>query len=128
MMAEIAHCRYLGTARVIIWLYDDCCVVWQVIPAWLSCLPIKGDLIEAKVVHELLCSMVERQVESYYLLFLILPSFLLPIVAHLCCVSNKLSSLYTGRTWSFWAPTISMSQKLFLYLPRLVVFHHSIFS
>ncbi|KAI3738774.1 hypothetical protein L2E82_28919 [Cichorium intybus] len=32
----------------------------QVIPAWLSCLPIKGDLIEAKVVHDLLCSMVER--------------------------------------------------------------------
>ncbi|KAJ0606051.1 putative armadillo-like helical, importin beta family [Helianthus annuus] len=32
----------------------------QIIPAWLSCLPIKGDLIEAKVVHELLCSMVER--------------------------------------------------------------------
>ncbi|CDP17582.1 unnamed protein product [Coffea canephora] len=33
----------------------------QVVPAWLSCLPIKGDLIEAKVVHEQLCSMVERQ-------------------------------------------------------------------
>ncbi|XP_076913708.1 uncharacterized protein LOC143572424 isoform X1 [Bidens hawaiensis] len=32
----------------------------QIVPAWLSCLPIKGDLIEAKVVHELLCSMVER--------------------------------------------------------------------
>lgn len=32
----------------------------QVVPAWLSCLPIKGDLIEAKVVHDLLCSMVER--------------------------------------------------------------------
>ncbi|KAD4384200.1 hypothetical protein E3N88_24368 [Mikania micrantha] len=32
----------------------------QLIPAWLSCLPIKGDLIEAKVVHELLCLMVER--------------------------------------------------------------------
>ncbi|XP_061343320.1 uncharacterized protein LOC133289409 [Gastrolobium bilobum] len=32
----------------------------QVVPAWLSCLPIKGDLIEAKVVHEQLCSMVER--------------------------------------------------------------------
>ncbi|GMY16117.1 importin-5-like [Fagus crenata] len=32
----------------------------QVIPAWLNCLPIKGDLIEAKVVHEQLCSMVER--------------------------------------------------------------------
>lgn len=32
----------------------------QVIPAWLSFLPIKGDLVEAKVVHEQLCSMVER--------------------------------------------------------------------
>lgn len=34
--------------------------VWQVVPAWLNCLPITGDLIEAKVVHEQLCSMVER--------------------------------------------------------------------
>ncbi|KAJ6961194.1 importin-5-like [Populus alba x Populus x berolinensis] len=32
----------------------------QVVPAWLNCLPITGDLIEAKVVHEQLCSMVER--------------------------------------------------------------------
>ncbi|XP_022869019.1 importin-5-like [Olea europaea var. sylvestris] len=32
----------------------------KVVPAWLSCLPIKGDLIEAKVVHEQLCTMVER--------------------------------------------------------------------
>ncbi|CAA2992452.1 malonyl-coenzyme:anthocyanin 5-O-glucoside-6 -O-malonyltransferase-like [Olea europaea subsp. europaea] len=32
----------------------------QVVPAWLSCLPIKGDLIEVKVVHEQLCTMVER--------------------------------------------------------------------
>ncbi|MBA0626541.1 hypothetical protein Godav_004195 [Gossypium davidsonii] len=32
----------------------------QIVPAWLNCLPIKGDLIEAKVVHEQLCSMVER--------------------------------------------------------------------
>ncbi|XP_030955155.1 uncharacterized protein LOC126719667 [Quercus robur] len=32
----------------------------QVVPAWLNCLPIKSDLIEAKVVHEQLCSMVER--------------------------------------------------------------------
>ncbi|XLR14420.1 hypothetical protein S83_042358, partial [Arachis hypogaea] len=31
-----------------------------VILAWLNCLPIKGDLIEAKVVHDQLCSMVER--------------------------------------------------------------------
>ncbi|KAL2239713.1 UNVERIFIED_CONTAM: Importin-5 [Sesamum indicum] len=32
----------------------------QVVPAWLSYLPIKSDLIEAKVVHDQLCSMVER--------------------------------------------------------------------
>ncbi|CAI8618633.1 unnamed protein product [Vicia faba] len=32
----------------------------QVVPAWLNCLPIKGDLIEAKVVHDQLCSMAER--------------------------------------------------------------------
>ncbi|KAI4340588.1 hypothetical protein MLD38_025407 [Melastoma candidum] len=32
----------------------------QVVPAWLNCLPIKGDLIEAKIVHDMLCSMVER--------------------------------------------------------------------
>ncbi|ONK65481.1 uncharacterized protein A4U43_C07F37550 [Asparagus officinalis] len=32
----------------------------QIIPAWLSCLPIKNDLIEAKIVHEQLCFMVER--------------------------------------------------------------------
>ncbi|XAR68644.1 hypothetical protein NMG60_11003840 [Bertholletia excelsa] len=32
----------------------------QVVPAWLGCLPIKSDLIEAKLVHDQLCSMVER--------------------------------------------------------------------
>ncbi|ONM59008.1 ARM repeat superfamily protein [Zea mays] len=32
----------------------------QVVPAWLSCLPIKDDKVEAKVVHGQLCSMVER--------------------------------------------------------------------
>lgn len=32
----------------------------QIVPAWLNCLPLKGDLIEAKVVHDQLCSMVER--------------------------------------------------------------------
>ncbi|GAB2211296.1 hypothetical protein Droror1_Dr00016589 [Drosera rotundifolia] len=32
----------------------------QIVPLWLNCLPIKGDLVEAKVVHEQLCSMVER--------------------------------------------------------------------
>ncbi|CAI9767714.1 unnamed protein product [Fraxinus pennsylvanica] len=31
-----------------------------VVPPWLSYLPIKGDLIEAKLVHEQLCSIVER--------------------------------------------------------------------
>jgi len=38
----------------------DCINESQVIPAWLNCLPIKNDLVEAKVLHELLCSMVER--------------------------------------------------------------------
>ncbi|KAF9686509.1 hypothetical protein SADUNF_Sadunf03G0166000 [Salix dunnii] len=38
----------------------DSCLVWQVVPAWLNCLPITGDLIEAKAVHEQLCLMVER--------------------------------------------------------------------
>ncbi|WOL08869.1 importin-5 [Canna indica] len=32
----------------------------QVFPAWLNCLPLKGDIIEAKLVHEQLCSMLER--------------------------------------------------------------------
>lgn len=40
--------------------YRDCVDASQIIPAWLSCLPIKSDLIEAKVVHDQLCSMVER--------------------------------------------------------------------
>ncbi|XP_052110944.1 uncharacterized protein LOC127742404 isoform X2 [Arachis duranensis] len=34
-----------------------------VIPGWLNYLPIKGDLIEAKVVHDQLCSMVERLIK-----------------------------------------------------------------
>jgi hypothetical protein len=33
----------------------------QVLPAWLNCLPISNDVLEAKVVHDQLCSMVERQ-------------------------------------------------------------------
>ncbi|KAF5772453.1 putative armadillo-like helical, importin beta family [Helianthus annuus] len=44
-----------------IWqVHRDSINVAQVVPAWLNCLPIKGDLIEAKVVHDQLCSMVER--------------------------------------------------------------------
>jgi len=34
------------------------------VPAWLGCLPLKGDLVEAKIVHEQLCSMVERYVQK----------------------------------------------------------------
>ncbi|KAK1262693.1 putative pectate lyase 13 [Acorus gramineus] len=33
----------------------------QVVPAWLGCFPIKGDLIEAKVVYDQLCTMVESE-------------------------------------------------------------------
>ncbi len=33
-------------------------------PAWLGYLPLKGDLVEAKIVHEQLCSMVERYVQK----------------------------------------------------------------
>ncbi|WCJ43619.1 ARM repeat superfamily protein [Euphorbia peplus] len=40
--------------------HRDCIDAAQVFPAWLSCLPIKGDLIEAKIVHDQLCSLVER--------------------------------------------------------------------
>lgn len=42
----------------------SCVRVLQVVPAWLNCLPIKGDLVEAKIVHDQLCSLVERQVYS----------------------------------------------------------------
>lgn len=38
------------------------------VPAWLGCLPLKGDLVEAKIVHEQLCSMVERWVISFLFL------------------------------------------------------------
>lgn len=63
--------KYLVITVQSSYFYDFC----QVVPAWLNCLPIKGDLIEAKVVHDQLCSMVER----YYMssLFILWP-FLLP--------------------------------------------------
>ncbi|XP_010531149.1 PREDICTED: importin-5-like isoform X1 [Tarenaya hassleriana] len=41
--------------------HRDSIDVTQVIPAWLNCLPIRNDVIEAKVVHDQFCSMVERQ-------------------------------------------------------------------
>lgn len=34
--------------------------ILQVVPTWLGYLPIEDDPTEAKVVHEELCSMVER--------------------------------------------------------------------
>ncbi|KAJ0957924.1 putative armadillo-like helical, importin beta family [Helianthus annuus] len=44
-----------------IWqVHCDSINVAQIVPAWLNCLPIKGDLIEAKVVHDQLRAMVER--------------------------------------------------------------------
>ncbi|MED6113408.1 hypothetical protein PIB30_070522 [Stylosanthes scabra] len=33
----------------------------KIVPAWLSCLPLQNDLIEAKLMHEQLCLMVARQ-------------------------------------------------------------------
>ncbi|KAL9994870.1 putative armadillo-like helical, importin beta family [Helianthus debilis subsp. tardiflorus] len=44
-----------------IWqVHRDSINVAQIVPAWLNCLPIKGDLIEAKAMLDQLCSMVER--------------------------------------------------------------------
>ncbi|XP_073221997.1 uncharacterized protein [Cicer arietinum] len=67
----------------------------QVVPAWLSCLPLKGDLIEAKVVHDLLCSMVERsdreligQNNQY------LPK-IVAIFAEILCAGNDLATEQT---------------------------------
>ena len=55
-------CVFVVVVVVLYWpfLRLQLLLVSQVVPAWLNCLPIKSDLIEAKVVHEQLCSMVER--------------------------------------------------------------------
>ncbi|XP_066371254.1 uncharacterized protein [Miscanthus floridulus] len=45
--------------------HRDSIDVSQVIPAWLSCLPIKNDLIEAKLVHEQLCAMLEKSEREF---------------------------------------------------------------
>lgn len=52
------HIAFICLFLCLICFYDY--FLWQLVPAWLSCLPIKGDLIEAKIVHDQLCSMVER--------------------------------------------------------------------
>ena len=46
--------------EMIIYTFANFMLCLQVVPAWLNCLPIKGDLIEAKVVHDQLCLMAER--------------------------------------------------------------------
>ncbi|KAI4350353.1 hypothetical protein L6164_004815 [Bauhinia variegata] len=67
----------------------------QIVPAWLSCLPIKGDLIEAKVVHERLCSMVERSdrellgPNNQYL------SKIVAVFAEVLCAGNDLATEQT---------------------------------
>ncbi|GBG66984.1 hypothetical protein CBR_g74670 [Chara braunii] len=37
----------------------DCIDASQVLPLWLNCLPLKNDLLEARMMHELLCNLVE---------------------------------------------------------------------
>ncbi|CAJ2671513.1 unnamed protein product [Trifolium pratense] len=56
----MAYDSAVSALRKICQFHRDSINAAQVVPAWLSCLPIKADLIESKVVHDLLCSMVER--------------------------------------------------------------------
>ncbi|KAF9670235.1 hypothetical protein SADUNF_Sadunf13G0047300 [Salix dunnii] len=70
--------------------------VRQIVPAWLSCLPIKSDLIEAKVVHDQLCSMVERSDKE---LFGSNNQYLPKIVrvfAEVICAGKELATEQTG--------------------------------
>lgn len=70
--------------------------VLQIVPAWLSCLPIKNDLIEAKVVHDQLCSMVERSDRE---LFGSNNQYLPKIVrvfAEVICAGKELATEQTG--------------------------------
>nr|DAD30144.1 TPA_asm: hypothetical protein HUJ06_031612 [Nelumbo nucifera] len=63
----MAYDNAVSTLGKICQFHRDSIDANQVVPAWLSCLPIKGDLIEAKVVHDQLCSMVERQAFDFLL-------------------------------------------------------------
>ncbi|KAF7819275.1 importin-5-like [Senna tora] len=68
----------------------------QVVPAWLSCLPLKGDLIEAKVVHDQLCSMVERSdIELLGLNNQYLPK-VVAVFAEVLCAGNDLATEQTA--------------------------------
>ncbi|KAM0952064.1 putative importin-beta domain, armadillo-like helical, TOG domain, importin beta family [Dioscorea sansibarensis] len=68
----------------------------QVLPAWLNCLPVKGDLVEAKIVHDQLCTMVERSdrellgPNNHYL-----PK-IISIFAEVLCAGNELVTEQTS--------------------------------
>ncbi|XP_055819062.1 uncharacterized protein LOC129887856 isoform X2 [Solanum dulcamara] len=57
---ELAYDNAVSTLGKICKFHRELIDSDQVIPIWLNCLPIKGDLDEAKDVHGELCSMVER--------------------------------------------------------------------
>ncbi|KAH7661814.1 Armadillo-like helical-containing protein [Dioscorea alata] len=68
----------------------------QVLPAWLNCLPVKGDLDKAKIVHDQLCTMVERSdrellgPNNHYL-----PK-IISIFAEVLCAGNELATEQTS--------------------------------
>ncbi|EEF36904.1 importin-5 [Ricinus communis] len=69
----------------------------QVVPAWLRCLPLKSDLIEAKLVHDQLCSMVERSdIELLGLNNQYLPKIIL-VFAEVICAGKDLATEQTAN-------------------------------
>ncbi|CAO2831880.1 unnamed protein product [Amaranthus hypochondriacus] len=75
----------------------------QIVPMWLNCLPIKGDLIEAKLVHEQLCSMVERSDRDLLGLdYQYLPK-MLAVFAEVLCARQDLATYQTAsRMINIW--------------------------
>ncbi|XP_049389622.1 uncharacterized protein LOC125853905 isoform X1 [Solanum stenotomum] len=61
---QLAYDNAVSTLGKICQFHRELIESAQVIPIWLNCLPIKGDLAEAKYVHAQLCSMVERSDEK----------------------------------------------------------------
>ncbi|XP_040864969.1 uncharacterized protein [Glycine max] len=88
----IAYDNVVSALGKICQFHRDSINAAQVVPAWLSCLPIKGDLIEAKVVHDQLCSMVERSdreligPNNQYL------SKIVAVFAEILCAGNDLAT------------------------------------
>ncbi|KAH0724209.1 hypothetical protein KY284_000074 [Solanum tuberosum] len=62
---QLAYDNAVSTLGKICQFHRELIESAQVIPIWLNCLPIKGDLAEAKYVHGQLCSMVERIILSH---------------------------------------------------------------